>query len=51
MTGESPRGIEAKMLGFYIAVSWFELHSRNYVRLWTDTPEKGIKTLIPSAMG
>ena len=35
------------MLDYDIVISEFELHSRYYVQLWTNTLEKGMNLIIP----
>ena len=49
--GGCPRDVIVKALDCGIVVSEFELQSRYYVNLWTNTLGKGINPLIPLAMG
>ena len=46
-----PRDAAAKVLGCNIAVSEFLLKLCYYIHFWTTILEKGIKPLIPTAIG
>ena len=48
--GGSPRGVMVKAMDCGIVVSEFVLQSRYYVHFRANTPEKGMKPLILSAM-
>ena len=40
-----------KLMNYGLEVNEFELQSRYYVHIWTNTLEKGMNPLIPPAMG
>ena len=47
----SPCGVMAKVIDRGLEVSEFELQSGYYIRVRTNTIEKGLDRLIPPAMG